>query len=429
MLKQLQRKLTFLYTLTTSLILTLAVIFAAIINLISMQRHIKEVFETHMIDISTRVRTDGTFLNTWLATTEANSNLIIHIEENGVPLLYQGSWTPKTDRSQLIERAKEEARKQNTDLSVKPLTAASVSPVFTFSGAHKDKYLGIAMLYPDKKGYKSLLLLFYVSPFYEILFRQGLLFLLADLLGIFALWAVIRKFVAYSIKPLVLSTQKQSEFIAAASHELRSPLMVVQSCAQAIEASPERRAGFTENILKECKRMARLIQDMQLLASFDMKNWSVHLQTIDPNTLILDLFELYEPVCLEKRVSLKLELSENICHPILGDEERLLQLFTILMDNALSYNRENKPVTIRGFEQKSCLYIEIEDHGTGIPDEQKKQIFDRFYRCDQSRKDKQHFGLGLSIAKELAELHHAGLSVKDTPGGGCTFVCQFFVKK
>lgn len=428
MLKQLQRKITFLYTLITGLILTIALIIVAIINHLSMQTHMKEVFQTHITDIRTTLLSGNSLQITWLAATEAENKLIIHIEENKVPLLYHGSWTPPTSRGELVEMGKAEAKKLNVDLSVRPLTASSVSPVFTFDGSHKDKYQGIAMVYPEKNGYKSLLLLFYISPFLNTLKIQGFLFLLIDLLGILALFAVIREFVKRSFKPLEISAQKQSEFVAAASHELRSPLMVIQSCAQAIETSPDRMELFTGNILKECKRMARLVQDMQTLASFDTKTWSVHFQSVDTNTLILDLFELYEPVCLEKQVPLKLELPQDSLHNILGDEERLLQLFTILMDNALSYNKENKPILIRAYEKNSSLFVEIEDHGIGIPDEQKEKIFERFYRSDKSRKDKQHFGLGLSIASELATLHHASLQIRDTPGGGCTFVCRFSVK-
>ena len=105
-------------------------------------------------------------------------------------------------------------------------------------------------------------------------------------------------------------------------------------------------------------------------------------------------------------------------------ENVLKQILTILIDNALSYTKDGDTIILRAFTTKKDLVIEVEDHGVGIVDEHKKDIFRRFYREDISRKDKSHYGLGLSIAKELTELLGGKIGVVDTKNGGATFFIQ-----
>lgn len=422
MFKKLQFRLTFLYTLTTGVILTLVVISISINSQLSLIHRIDEDFQTQVMNVTTKLQTDNSFNITWLAATETENDLLIHIEENGVALLFKGAWEPRSGRDYLLEKAASKARELGTDISTRPVTTYSISPVFEITGNHKDRYQCIAMSYPSPKGYKSVLLLYYISPSLQTLNRQRLFFAGMDILGIAALFLVARIFVRRSLRPIKQSKRRQQEFIAAASHELRSPLMVIQTSAQAIGADPARMALFTANICAECKRMARLISDMLTLASADSGNWPVQFSTLDPNTFLLDLFEAYEPVCRERKVPFRLDLSEDTLPMIQGDQERLSQLLGILIDNALAYCGNQMPLLLKAFASRNQLLIQVIDHGPGIPDDQKEQVFDRFFRSDKSRKDKQHFGLGLSIARELAILHEGGLTIRDTEGGGCTFV-------
>lgn len=422
MFKKLRFRLTLLYTLTTGIILTLVVISISINSQLSTIRRIDETFQTQVMNITTKLQTDNSFNITWLAATEAENDLLIHIEENGTPLLFKGAWEPPSGREFLLEKAASKARELGTDISVQPVTTYSISPVFEITGNHRDRYQCIAMSYPSSRGYKSVLLLYYISPSLQTLNRQRLFFAGMDVLGIAALYLVARFFVKRSLRPIQQSKRRQQEFIAAASHELRSPLMVIQTSAQAIDADPERTALFTGNIRSECKRMARLISDMLTLACADNGNWSVRFSPLDPNTFLLDLYESYEPVCQEKKIPFRLDLSEDSLPMIQGDQERLTQLLGILIDNALAYCGNCKPLLLKASTAKNRLLIQVIDHGPGIPNDQKAQVFDRFYRSDKSRKDKQHFGLGLSIARELAVLHKGELTLRDTEGGGCTFV-------
>lgn len=399
MIRKLQRQLTLLYTLTTGIILTLVVIAISVISQLNLMGKIDENFQNYIMSISTKLQTDVYFNISWIATMEADNGLLMHIEENGKPLLYRGAWNPSSDRDDLIHQAKEQAKNLNTDISVRPVSSASISPVFTLKGTKKDQYKAIAVSYPVLTGYKSMILLYDISSALKTLRVQRYLFITADVIG-----------------------------IAAASHELRSPLMVIQSSAQAIDTVPEKTTQFTQNIRKECTRMSHLINDMLTIASCDAGNWSIAFETVDPNTLLIELYELYEPLCLERKTPFHLVLPDDMLPGIKGDRERLSQIVTILLHNALSYNTEAKAIVLEASVLKSSLLIKVIDHGPGIPASEKELVFDRFFRSDKSRKDKQHFGLGLSIAKELAELHKGSLHVTDTLGGGSTFILKLPLK-
>lgn len=114
---------------------------------------------------------------------------------------------------------------------------------------------------------------------------------------------------------------------------------------------------------------------------------------------------------------------------ISSDGHRLLQLLSVLIANALEHTPEGTPIVLDVKPSGRYVQFSVVDHGPGIPDSEKEAVFRRFYRSDQSRTDKQHFGLGLAIAKELSGLLGGRLTVSDTPGGGATFVLRLPLTK
>ena len=146
MFKKLQFRLTFLYTLTTGVILTLVVISISINSQLSLIHRIDEDFQTQVMNVTTKLQTDNSFNITWLAATETENDLLIHIEENGVALLFKGAWEPRSGRDYLLEKAASKARELGTDISTRPVTTYSISPVFEITGNHKDRYQWIACL-------------------------------------------------------------------------------------------------------------------------------------------------------------------------------------------------------------------------------------------------------------------------------------------
>jgi signal transduction histidine kinase len=170
--------------------------------------------------------------------------------------------------------------------------------------------------------------------------------------------------------------------------------------------------------------MTRLISDLLLLASSDAETWSLVKEPVEMDTLLIEIYDMICSCFNKNNYQITLDLPEEELHVIYGDRERIKQIFTILIDNAMSHTPPGGIIALRAYNQKNYVVVEVEDHGHGIFDEDKKQVFERFYRGDGSRNDKKHFGLGLSIAKELIELHEGSIFIKDTPGGGATFVLR-----
>ena len=106
------------------------------------------------------------------------------------------------------------------------------------------------------------------------------------------------------------------------------------------------------------------------------------------------------------------------------DKDRIRQVLEILISNALSYGREGGSITLTLKEKSGCFLLGVRDTGPGIPDSDKPYIFDRFYRGDTSRNAKDHFGLGLCIAKEIMDRHQGRIWLEDTLGGGASFFLE-----
>lgn len=221
--------------------------------------------------------------------------------------------------------------------------------------------------------------------------------------------------------------KSQKDFVAAASHELKAPLAVIIANTEALQEmqnhdSNDPQAQTCLDVIDtECGRMSRLVRDMLLLASSDADKWTIQKSEINVDTLLITLYDAYEPVCISKKIRLDLNLSEDAYPVLAADRERLFQILSIFLDNAVCYSPEDSSIQIMTTLSEKELTFSVTDHGKGIPEEDKPFIFDRFYRGDKSRTDKSHFGLGLSIAKELAKMLGGEIGFKDTEGGGATF--------
>ena len=137
MIKRLRRQLTALFTMTTGLILTLVVIGILVISAREFSKKAMDAFQNQMLNITSRLQSGSTISCTWLSRLESDNRLIIHIEDNGKPLLYRGSWSPASERDTLIMRAREAAKAQGIDPSVRPVSSSLLrSSVFTLSLIH-----------------------------------------------------------------------------------------------------------------------------------------------------------------------------------------------------------------------------------------------------------------------------------------------------
>ncbi len=325
----------------------------------------------------------------------------------------------------MAEKAKAAALAEGIDTSARSIYSDNYhSSLFRLKGDHKEAVYACVNLFSVKGGVKSLTLIQFRPDEKKQRILLFSLYLAIFTAGSLALFFVSLLYVGKALKPVAESQKRQNEFIAAASHDLRSPLAVIQANASSLLIEENKNKLFVPKIMDECSRMSKLIGDMLILASSDARTWSIQKYPIDTETYFSDLYDTFLPYCKKKGHNLYLDFPKEALPQIMGDKDRLTQVIGILIDNALSYSPALTTITLRPYLKKSAFCIAVEDHGIGITKEQKEHIFDRFYRTDSSRNDKSHFGLGLSVAKELIELHQGQITVTDTPEGGATFIIE-----
>ena len=227
-----------------------------------------------------------------------------------------------------------------------------------------------------------------------------------------------------AVKPTEKAMQSQKDFIAAVSHECKTPLAAILSSAEMIESVPNIPDTVKEHVRvidAEVSRMSRLIRDLLLLSSIDAGNWSFHMDEVNVDTLLINLYTKFERICRKKDIQLQLNIPDECCPPLYSDADRLDQIISIFLDNAVSYSPPESEISLNASVRKNELIFTIIDHGIGISEKEKPFIFDRFYQSDKSRTQREHFGLGLSIANDLVHKLEGKIKLFDTPGGGCTF--------
>ena len=241
-------------------------------------------------------------------------------------------------------------------------------------------------------------------------------------MAVFILTAFSWFFTGKLLHPIIENHQKQAAFIASASHELRTPLAVILSAAECCKtAASDNKEDFLKTICQETLRMSTLVNDMLTLSSSDNNSFTIKLQSIELDTLLINAYDAFKPMADNKKIELAIDLPEQALPLCSADPDRITQVVSILLHNAISYTPEYGKVSIALSHNRERFHISVTDNGIGISDEDKKKIFDRFYRAEKSRSTKEHFGLGLSIAYEIVSAHGGKISVSDAEGGGCIF--------
>lgn len=170
--------------------------------------------------------------------------------------------------------------------------------------------------------------------------------------------------------------------------------------------------------------MSRLIGDMLTLASADSQSWEVKTETTEPDMLLLMVYETYSPLAKEKGLALSLSLPETDVPALELDKDRMIQVLSVLLDNALSYTPAPGRIRLGLQLGKNSLRVTVSDTGPGVPDSEKTRIFERFHRGEEARSHRAHFGLGLCIAAEIVKRHRGKLWVEDAQGGGAEFIVE-----
>jgi len=224
---------------------------------------------------------------------------------------------------------------------------------------------------------------------------------------------------------VLTSQQSQREFVANVSHELKTPLTSVQGFAQAIldgaVSSPEDQKRAAKVIYDEAGRMHRMVLDLLDLARLDAGTLELKRAPVDLPALLRNVVEKFTPQARQGQVDIRVEASPTPA--ITGDGDRLSQVFTNLVDNALKNTPPGGRISLRVTPADPYAQVDVTDSGAGISAEAQAHIFERFYQADPSRQggEKHGTGLGLAIVKEIVAAHGGKISVRSTPGAGSTF--------
>jgi two-component system sensor histidine kinase ResE len=223
----------------------------------------------------------------------------------------------------------------------------------------------------------------------------------------------------------------RKDFVANVSHELRTPLSMLQGYSEAllddIVSTPEERRELAQVIHDESLRMGRLVQDLLDLARLEAGRLELHAAETDLAPMLQRVHRKFAALARERGIALELDAPAEGGALVLAwaDEDRLEQVFTNLLDNAIRHTAEGKRIFLRATRLESeagpSIRIEVEDQGDGIPPEDLPYIFERFYKADKSRKRTSGTGLGLAIVKNLVEAHGGVIAARSRIGHGTTF--------
>jgi signal transduction histidine kinase len=218
-----------------------------------------------------------------------------------------------------------------------------------------------------------------------------------------------------------------SQFAADASHELRTPLAIIRTGAELAlrrARSPESYRESLREISDEAERMTQLVEDLLFLARSDAQPSEIPGAPLDVSDLLHGVAAELRGIAEARHIRIRLETPGSGAPLISGNRPALRRLFLVLVDNALKYSRPGSDVAVAISTDDSRIAVAIEDFGIGIGPADLPHIFKRFYQADRARTDG-GFGLGLSLAENIAHAHGALIEVKSEEGSGSTFRVVF----
>lgn len=218
----------------------------------------------------------------------------------------------------------------------------------------------------------------------------------------------------------------RKEFLANVSHELKTPIFAAQGFIHTLidGAVDDKnvRDKFLEKAARSLDGLDALVQDLLTLSQMEAGDIKMQYEKFDICQLTGDIFEQLEEKAEAKRIRLKFDKRPDAPVYAYADQQRLSQVMTNLIDNAIKYGKEEGKVVVSFDNEKEHLVVSVKDDGPGIEPEHLKRIFERFYRIEKSRsKDKGGTGLGLAIVKHIIEAHKSKVSVTSKMGKGTSF--------
>ena len=220
--------------------------------------------------------------------------------------------------------------------------------------------------------------------------------------------------------------QMRLDFFANVSHELRTPITVIRAYAETLAdgvvQSPEMVEQYYNRMLAECKSMERLVGDLLTLSKMQNPDFAIEKEPVNISQVFDDIIRSAGAIATKKNISIKV-IKDDPVLMVLGDYDRLRQMFMVILDNAIKFTEENKSVHIK-LSKSDKIIVSIRDEGIGIAPSDLDNIFEKFYKSNL-RQNERGTGLGLAIAKQIALKHEGRIEVKSTVGVGTEFIFYF----
>lgn len=235
-----------------------------------------------------------------------------------------------------------------------------------------------------------------------------------------------------TLKPIKQAMDDQKRFVADASHELRTPLTALKTSIEVAlrdkSLNPKKAKEIFKNNLESVDEMHSLAENLLILAKYQQKNQKLNVQKVNLKEIIEGAVKKVKPMADEKKLIIKTDL-EKI--KIEGDRQDLEKMMVSFLDNAVKYTNRRGKIEVRIEGKKKYVEIIISDTGVGIAENDIPYIFNRFYRVDDSRCKSEicGFGLGLSVAKKIIELHQGSVEVESEINKGTTFTIKLPFKQ
>ena len=219
--------------------------------------------------------------------------------------------------------------------------------------------------------------------------------------------------------------ESQKDFLANVSHELKTPLTSIQGFAQSIldgaASTPQELMQAASVIYDESSRMHRLVIDLLTLSRLEEGTVGMHTGPVNLSMIMDQLDEKLHPQIQSADLKIEKHISPDLI--VFGDGDRLAQVFTNLLDNAIKFTPSGGTISIELKQEQNTILACVSDTGVGIPDMEEARIFERFYQVDKSRRggSSRGIGLGLAIARQIVLSHNGEIWATSQPGKGSTF--------
>lgn len=237
----------------------------------------------------------------------------------------------------------------------------------------------------------------------------------------------------YMCSELNALDEKRRKFVSDVSHELKTPMagikLLCDSLLSVDNVDGETLHEFLTDMSEEIDRLTRLVNRLLVLTRLDA-SVNLNLSEIDIGALVSSIVKKLSNLARKKNINLQYDTSEILEHSLLVDYDKIYESIYNIVDNAVKYTPENGKITIKLYEKDEWCVIDIEDTGAGIPEAERQNIFERFYRLDDSRaRETGGTGLGLAIAAEAVKLHNGSIEIFDGTDGGSKFRIKLPVMK